>query len=112
MNTMFDEREKAFERRFVHEEEMRFRARVRRNRLLAAWACGRMEFPGALAERYIESLVEFGISASDEALIERLRGDLRAAGLEADPSDLRREMERCATLAQAEQHAALTSERP
>lgn len=110
MITLFDEREQAFERRFAHEEEMRFRARVRRNRLLAAWACGRMAFPAALADRYVEAFAECGITAGDEALVERLRADLCAAGLEADPSDLRREMERCAALAYAEQRAALTAD--
>ncbi len=42
MTTTFDERERAAELRFVREEEARFHARNRRNRLLANWVCEQM----------------------------------------------------------------------
>ena len=49
--TTFDERERAFERKFAHDEEMRFRAIARRNKLFGTWACDRMGLTGEPAER-------------------------------------------------------------
>jgi hypothetical protein len=62
---MFDEREQAFERRFAHEEELRFRTRTRRNRLLVAWGCERMRLTGETASDYVTSLTESAAVASD-----------------------------------------------
>lgn len=100
--TTFDEREQAFERRFAQEEEQRFHARNRRNRLLAIWASERMTLTGQAAEGYVASFTECAVVTDDGTLIERLRSDLRAAGIEMTPAALRGEMERCAMLARAE----------
>jgi hypothetical protein len=54
MATTFDERERAYEQRFVLEEEARFHGRNRRNRLLATWACERMALSGPAAEAYTD----------------------------------------------------------
>jgi hypothetical protein len=107
MTTMFDEREQAFERRFAHEEELRFRARTRRNRLLATWACERMRLTGETASDYVASFTESAVVTSDEALIARLQADLRSAGVEETLPALRQEMERCAATARAEQRVGL-----
>lgn len=82
--TTFDERERAFERKFAHDEEMRFRALARRNKLFGAWACERMGLTGEPAERYMHA---FTTSAAkpNGSLIERVRSDLAVAG--ASPSD-------------------------
>ncbi|ACB22430.1 hypothetical protein ABID82_001574 [Methylobacterium sp. PvP062] len=102
MTTTFDERERAAERRFVQEEEARFHARNRRNRLLATWACERMRLTGTAAEGYVMSFAEGAVVTNDETLIARLQSDLKAAGIEATVDRLRTEMTRCAALAQAE----------
>ena len=107
MSTTFDERERAAESRFVQEEEARFRARNRRNRLLATWACERMNLTGQAAEGYVTSLTECAVVTDDETLIARVRSDLRAAGIDATIPRLRTEMERCAALAQAERRVGV-----
>lgn len=99
--TTFDEREQAFERRFVHDEEARFRVRTRRNLLLAGWACERMRLEKDAAGRFIESFTDRGVLTADEPLLEMLRADLRAAGVDETLPSLRREMEECAALARA-----------
>lgn len=103
MPTMFDEREQAFERRFAHEEDVRFHVRARRNRLLAAWACERMRLTGAAAETYIRAIGEAGVVAADEELVARVHADLAAAGVEETLPVLRSQMERFAATARAEQ---------
>ena len=55
--TLFDEREHAAELMFVHDEEMRFRALARRNKLLGLWAADKMGLSGAHAEMYAHDLV-------------------------------------------------------
>lgn len=103
MTTTFDERERAFESRFAHDEELRFQARVRRNRLLAIWSGERMRLTGEAASGYVTSFTENAVVASDEALLVRLQVDLRASGIEEPLPSLHREMERCVALARREQ---------
>ena len=105
--TTFDEREQAFERRFVRDEEQRFRARIRRNLLLATWACERMRLEEEAAARFVEDFTDRGVLTADEPLIAELRADLQAAGIDETLPALRKEMERCAALARAEQRVGL-----
>ncbi|MFH6783280.1 MULTISPECIES: ATPase inhibitor subunit zeta [Methylobacterium] len=105
--TTFDEREQAFERRFVHEEDRRFQERARRNRLLARWACARMALGPDDTARFTDTFVGETVPLDDEALLARLALELAAAGRDAPASVLRREMQRCAGLARAESRVGL-----
>ena len=53
----FDQREDSFERRFVDEEELQFRAEARRNKLLGLWAAEKLGKTGAEAQAYADALV-------------------------------------------------------
>src|SRR3954454_1176648 len=55
--TTFDKREEGFERKFALDEELRFRATARRNKILGLWAAGRLGKAGADAEGYAKSVV-------------------------------------------------------
>jgi hypothetical protein len=55
--TTLDERERAFEGMFAHDEELRFRVQARRPKLLAAWACERTGLFGTAAESYAQSFM-------------------------------------------------------
>jgi hypothetical protein len=105
--TMFDKREQAFECRFAREEEERFRGRTRRNLLLATWACERMRLHGDAAQRFIDDFSDRAVLMDDEPLLAEFHADLKAAGLEETLPALRKEMERCAALARAEQRVGL-----
>src|SRR3954451_13245743 len=77
--TLFDERERAFENLFVHEEGLRFRALARRNQLFGRWAAEQLGLRGSECQAYVRSFVDGAVrSESDEALIERVRWDLAA----------------------------------
>jgi hypothetical protein len=55
--TTFDKREQAFEAKFIHDEELRFKATARCNRLLGDWAAAQLGLAGDAAARYAEDLV-------------------------------------------------------
>ena len=56
--TIFDERERTFEQIFVHDEDLRFRALARRNRLLGLWAAQQMSFTKDQAAQYASQLAD------------------------------------------------------
>ncbi len=88
--TIFDERERAFEAMFAHDEEMRFRIMARRNKLLGHWAARLMKLSPVEAESYAKDVVRADFEeAGDEDVLRKLLGDLTAAGVEIDDSAIR-----------------------
>ena len=80
--TTFDKREDAFEKQFVHDEELKFKATARRNKLLGLWAAEKMGLSGAEAESYARAVVlaEFEAAAEREVL-RKIRQDFDAKGV-------------------------------
>jgi len=56
--TTFDKREEGFEKQFAHDEELRFKATARRNKLLGLWAAEKLGLKGAEAEAYAKTVVD------------------------------------------------------
>jgi len=89
----FDEREKAFESRFAHDEELRFKSVARRNKLLGMWAAERLGHTGADAEAYVRSVVRADFEEpGDEDVFRKVRADFDAAGVAIDDESLRQKM--------------------
>ena len=82
----FDERKDAFEKRFAHHEELRFKATARRNKQLGLWAAGKLGKTGDEAEAYAKSVVLADFEeAGDEDVMRKVKTDLAATGVsEAD----------------------------
>jgi hypothetical protein len=79
----FDDRERAFETKFAHDEEMKFRITARRNRLLGEWAARQMGLNGAETESYAKDVVRSDFEeAGDHDVIRKVLGDLTNAGVE------------------------------
>jgi hypothetical protein len=77
--TTFDDREAAFERKFVLDEDQRFRAMARRNRLLGEWAAGKLGKSGDEAATYAKTVVAADfVEAGDEDVFKKVRADLPA----------------------------------
>ena len=77
----FDNRRDAFENKFAHDEELRFKATARRNKLLGLWAAERLGHTGAAADEYAKSVVMADFEeAGDGDVIRKVRGDLEKAG--------------------------------
>lgn len=91
--TTFDERKDAFEKKFAHDEELRFKATARRNKLLGLWAAQRLGKSGADAEAYAKSVVLADFQkAGDDDVFEKVSGDFEAAGLAASEVEIRQTM--------------------
>ena len=91
--TTFDDRKDSFERKFALDEELRFKATARRNKLLGLWAAGQLGKSGADAETYAKTVVMADFQeAGDEDVLRKVRGDLEAAGKAIPDSELRRQM--------------------
>ncbi|MBX9760593.1 MAG: DUF1476 domain-containing protein [Beijerinckiaceae bacterium] len=91
--SLFEDRERAFENLFAHEEDMRFRAAARRNRRLALWASRRMGRSSADTDAYADFLVRLGAYFGDAGVCERLLHDLDAAGSPASQHRIARLMD-------------------
>src|SRR5690242_21624473 len=76
----FDERERAFEARFQHDQDLQFKVKARRNRLLGLWAAGRMELAGDAAHAYAQELVDVEFASGDRHIVEKVCADLNAKG--------------------------------
>jgi hypothetical protein len=92
--TTFDERERAFETKFAHDQEMTFRIVARRNRLLGQWAAERMALTPEETDAYAKAVVQAEFEeAGDEDVIRKLLGDLTSAGVEVDEATIRAELD-------------------
>jgi hypothetical protein len=92
--TTFDDREKGFESKFAHDQEMAFRITARRNRLLGQWAAGLMKLTPEETDSYGKSVVQADFEeAGDEDVIRKLLGDLTSAGVEIDDARIRAALE-------------------
>ncbi len=88
--TQFDDRERAFESKFAHEEDMKFRIVARRNRLLGHWAADLMGLTAEEADSYAKDVVRADFEeAGDEDVIRKLLGDLTSAEVDVDEGKIR-----------------------
>ena len=80
--TTFDKREEAFEQQFAHDEELRFKATARRNKLIGLWAAEKLGLTGAEAESYAKSIVVGDIEeVGEHDVMRKIRKDLEAKGV-------------------------------
>ena len=93
MSSMKD-REQGFERKFALDEEQRFRAVARRNKLLGLWAAEKLGKAGADADAYAKEVVVADLAeAGEEDVFRKVRQDFDAAGVAQSDHQIRRAME-------------------
>ena len=91
--TTFDDREKAFERKFALDQELRFKAESRRNRALAEWAGGRLGLAGADLDEYVKAVRRADLTEKgDEDVFRKIRKDFDAKGVGVSDAELRKQM--------------------
>jgi hypothetical protein len=99
----FDKRENAFENKFAHDEELRFKAEARRNKLLGLWAAEKLGKTGADADAYAREVIAADIEeAGDEDVFRKVRRDFDAAGVTQSDHQIRRTMDELLQKAVAE----------
>ena len=91
--TLFENRERAFEQMFVHDEEARFRALAKRNKLLGQWATTQLGLTGEKADAYVNEISRSLVArVVDEGLVEKLRTDFAAHGINQSDDQIREKM--------------------
>ena len=81
MTTTFDKREEGFEKQFAHDEELRFKAMARRNKLLGLWAAGILGKSGPDAEAYAKEVVMADFESGDKDVAHKIIEDLEPKGI-------------------------------
>ena len=92
--TTFDKREEGFEKKFALDEEQKFKALARRNKLLGLWAAEKLGLSGDAANDYARTVVaaEFG-EGRDEDVVGKVMGDLLAKGVDITETEIRAKMD-------------------
>ena len=91
--TSFDERERTFEKKFALDEELKFRAAARRNRLLAQWAAAKLGLSGAAVDDYIKAVRKADLAdKGGEDVFHKVKRDLDDKGVRVSDGELRKTM--------------------
>jgi hypothetical protein len=91
--TTFDKREEGFEKKFAHDEELRFKANSRRNKLLGLWAAGQLGLSGPDADAYAKEIVMADFEeAGDNDVFRKVRKDFDANGVKQSDEQIRTTM--------------------
>jgi hypothetical protein len=101
--TTFDKREEGFERKFVLDEELKFKAEARRNKQLGLWVAAQLGMSAAEADAYAREVIaaEFG-EAGDDDVVRKVIGDLTAKGINVSETEIRARMDELMALAVAQ----------
>jgi hypothetical protein len=93
----FEEREKSFERKFQQDQELAFKVRARRDKLLGLWAAGELGLKGEAAQHYAQAVLCADLEQpGTEDMVAKVAGDFAKAGITHDATRVRVELERCA----------------
>lgn len=99
----FDDREKEFESKFKHDQELQFKVMARRNRLFGEWAGSEMGLSGDALAAYAKDVVMADFERpGDGDVLEKVQDDLKAAGVELDADRLRKRMDLLLTEAKSQ----------
>lgn len=92
MSGMNDRRD-AFENKFAHDADLRFRATARRNKLLGLWAAEKLGKSGDDAQAYAGEVIRADFEeAGDEDVIRKVLGDFAAASVNVSDAELREQL--------------------
>ena len=105
--TTFDKREEGFEKQFAVDEELRFKANARRNKMLGLWAAQKLGLSGAEADEYAKAIVlaDFEEPGEDD-VFRRIRKDFDEKGITDSDHQIRRTMDELMAKAVAEVQAS------
>jgi hypothetical protein len=92
--TTFDKREEGFEKQFAHDEELKFKANARRNKLLGLWAAEKLGMSGAEADAYAKSVVMADFEEpGDNDVLKKIRKDFDGKGVAQSDQQIRHVMD-------------------
>jgi len=92
--TTFDKREQAFEKKFAQDEELRFKANARRNRMLGLWAATKLGLVGNEAQSYAKTLVTTDLeNPGSDSVFNKVRSDFEQNGILQPSEEIHRMMD-------------------
>jgi len=91
----FDNREKGFEKKFAHDEELQFKISARRNKYLGQWASQILGYDQEKENEYIQSVIKVDFEeAGDEDVFRKIKKDFQEASVSIDDREIREQMEK------------------
>ncbi len=91
--TTFDEREKGFEKKFSLDQELKFKATARRNKLLGLWAAEKLGISGEAAQDYAKTVIKADFEEpGDEDVIRKVRGDFDEKNVGTSDDEIREKL--------------------
>jgi hypothetical protein len=98
--TTFDKREKVFEDKYKHDQELQFRVEVRRNKLLGLWVAELLGLSGADAEAYAKEVVKADFEEPGDAdVIRKIQGDAAPKNIDLSEHRIRKKMDEVTVIA-------------
>ncbi len=90
----FDKREEGFEKKFALDEEQKFKAEARRNKLLGLWVADKLGITGDAASAYAKEVIAADFEQpGDNDVVHKVMGDLTAKGIAVTEQQIRAEMD-------------------
>jgi len=90
----FNDREKAFESKFAHDQELKFKATARRNKLLGQWAAEQMGLSGDAATAYVSEVIRSDLEEpGDDDVFRKIWADFQAKSVDLSEHQLRRQIQ-------------------
>jgi hypothetical protein len=94
--SIFDDREKSFERRFQQDQELAFKVRARRDKLLGLWAAECLGLTGEAAQHYAREVLQSDLPPPGHSdVVAKIAADFANHGVRHDDARIRAELERC-----------------
>ena len=98
--TTFDKREKIFEDKYKHDQELQFKVEVRRNKLLGLWVAELLGLSGADAEAYAKEVVKADFEEPGDAdVIRKIQGDAAPKNIDLSEHRIRKKMDEMTAVA-------------
>lgn len=89
----FDEREKGFEKKFAHDQDLKFKAEARRNKMIGEWAAGKLGKSGADVEDYVKAVRRADFEeAGDEDVVRKISQDFADASVNVSDDEIRAQL--------------------
>lgn len=108
--TTFDDREKAYEKKFALDQDLRFKAESRRNKMLAEWAAAKLGITGSDVEDYVKAVRKADLAEKgDDDVLRKVKQDFAEKGIALDEAELRQVMSQFLAKAVAEVEATSKS---
>jgi hypothetical protein len=97
--TTFDKREEGFEKKFALDEEQKFKAEARRNKLLGLWAADKQGMSGDAAGAYAREIVTADFDEAGHGALRKVTADLTTKGIAVTEAQIRTKMDELMALA-------------